>query len=80
MKFWTIWTLPACTLGEKLRRTRDWAANMFGSKLPQRVKYFVTMQEVVKATSYEKVGGDTDIMAIPLCEVLRNLETPKSRS
>lgn len=73
MRFWTIWTLPACTIREKLRRTRDWAAQRVGSFLPQRVRYFVTLREIARATRESK-----NIPATPLEDVLRNLVAPRN--
>lgn len=45
----------------------------FGDRLPQRVKYWVAMGEIAKATRTSK-----DVPATPLDEVLKNLETPKN--
>ena len=34
MRLTTIWTLPACTLREKLRRTGEWALIKIAHRLP----------------------------------------------
>ena len=75
MKFRTIWTLPASTLGEKLRRTHDWVAQEFGARLPVRVRYWVAMSALGKASIK---GNPVDVMT--LSEILRNLEKPKNLS
>lgn len=76
MKFWTIWTLPASTLRERLRRTRDWAAQKAAAALPKRVRYWSTMSDLVKATSSYK----GEMMGMPLDEVLRGIPTPRNLS
>lgn len=72
MRLRTIWTLPACTLTERLRRTRDWAAQEFGARLPVRVRYWVAMQAIGKATM-----TSPDVPATPLQDIIHNLEAPK---
>jgi hypothetical protein len=72
MRFTTIWTLPGLPLGERILRTRDWAAQKTGSYLPKRVCYWVTLHEIAKATR------DSDnVPATPLEEILKNLDRPK---
>ena len=75
MRFFTIWSIPAMTITERLRRTRDWAAMEFGARLPLRVRYWVTMSEIGRATM-----TSPNIPATPLDEVLKNLDHPKSLS
>lgn len=75
MRFWTIWTIPAMSIKERLKRTRDWAAMEFGARLPKRIRYWVTMKEIAHATRNSK-----NIPATPLDEVLRNLDAPRSMS
>lgn len=75
MRFRTIWTMPAMTLRERLRRTRDWAAMEVGARLPLRVRYWTAMQEIAHATRDSK-----NIPATPLDEVLRDLRHPKEMS
>lgn len=75
MKFWTIWTMPACTLTERLKRTRDWAAMEFGARLPLRVRYWITMLELGRATMQS-----ANVPATTLEEILKHIDTPKSMS
>jgi hypothetical protein len=75
MRFRTIWTLPAMTFRERLRRTRDWAAMKVAAALPLRVRYWTTILEVGHATIHSP-----NVPATPLDEVLRNLRTPKELS
>lgn len=75
MRFWTIWTIPACSLLERLQRTRDWAAMAVGARLPVRIRYWVTVLELGKATM-----KSPNVPATPLSDILRNLEAPKSVS
>jgi hypothetical protein len=41
MKLRTIWTMPACTLREKLRRTGEWALRKIAHHTPARLKYWI---------------------------------------
>lgn len=75
MRFWTIWTTPALSLMERIHRTRDWGFAEVALKLPVRLKYFVTLQQIGKATRTSK-----DIPATSLSDILRNLEAPKDLS
>lgn len=72
MHFSTIWT-SGYPLKEKIARTRDWAASEVGARLPLRVRYWVTLQMMGKATM-----TSPNVQATPLDEILRNLDTPKS--
>lgn len=73
MRFTTIWTLPSLPLGERILRTRDWAAQEVGRRLPVRVRYWVTLQEMAKAT----MNNDGPIMGTPMDDIIKNLERPK---
>ena len=75
MKLSTIWTLDDMSMTERLRRTWDWSFMALASKLPQRLKYHTTMQEVSKAVL--KLPDDTEVPAVPLDLVLQNLDAPK---
>lgn len=75
MRLRLIWTMPAMTMTERFRRTRDWAALAVASKLPLRLRYWVTLQEIGRATMKSE-----NVPATPLDEVLRGLATPKSLS
>lgn len=44
MRFMTIWTLPGCTLANRLKLTTDWAAQAAANALPARVKYWAFLQ------------------------------------
>lgn len=68
----SIWTMPAMTLAERLRRTRDWSAMAIGARLPLRIRYWVTLQEVGRATMTSK-----NVPATPLDEILQKLDHPK---
>jgi hypothetical protein len=74
MKFWTIWTLPACTIREKLRRTRDWAAMKIGRKLPLRIRYWVTIQEISRSSA---VDPTTNVMGMSITDILEKLDKPR---
>lgn len=56
---------------ERLRRTRDWAAMTLGAKLPLRIRYWVTMQEIGHATA-----KSPNVPATSLDEILRGMRTP----
>ena len=71
MRFWTIWTLPAMSTGERLRRTRDWAAMTIASHLPLRIRYWVTMQEIGKATM-----TSPDVPATKLDWIMEHMDRP----
>jgi hypothetical protein len=72
MHFLAIWTMPATALSERLRRTRDWAANLVVSMLPLRIRYWTTLREIGKA-----VADSENVPATPLNEILSSLEIPK---
>ena len=75
MRLRTIWSMPAMTLAERLRRTREWAAMEVAAHLPLRVKYWATMQGIGKATI-----NSPDVPATTLADILRNLPAPKNMS
>lgn len=72
MRFWTIWRCPGLPLNERILRTRDWAAGEIGARLPLRIRYWVTLQEMGKATMHSK-----NVPATTLEEILVNLDRPK---
>jgi len=72
MKFWTIWTMPAMSLAERLRRTRDCAAMGVARHLPLRIRYWVTLQEIGHATMKSK-----NVPASTVEEILPALRSPK---
>jgi hypothetical protein len=73
MRFWTIWTIPAMTIAERLRRTRDWAALTIASHIPVRIKYWATVQQMVEASFVDpnKVVPEMDLEYI-----MRNMPQP----
>lgn len=75
MRFKTIWTMPSMRLRERLIHTRDWAAQEIGARLPVRVRYWVAMQEIGKATMDSPNVLDTNLSTI-----IKNLETPRNLS
>jgi hypothetical protein len=76
MKFSTIWTMPAMSTMERLRRTRDWAAMEIAAHLPLRVRYWATILEIAKVTT-QKLPNE-EVPAISLDQILTNLDAPKS--
>lgn len=74
MRLSTIWSIPAMTMAERMRRTRDWGFQEVAARLPVRLKYFVTMQALARATS--KLPN-ANVPAIPLDDILKNLDEPK---
>lgn len=75
MRFRTIWSIHAMTFAERLRRTRDWATQKVAARLPLRLRFWVTMQEIGRATM-----DSPNIPATSLDEILRKLETPVNLS
>lgn len=71
MRLKTIWTMPAMDFTEKLRRTRDWGAQEIAARLPLRIRYWVTLQEIGRATA-----DSPHIPATPLDDILKRLESP----
>lgn len=72
MRLTTILFMPSLSLRERFIRLRDWAAREFGARLPLRVRYWVTLQEVGRATM-----KSPNVPATPLGDVLQGLESPK---
>lgn len=48
MRLTTIWTLPAMSLRERMRRTAEWAAIKVAWVLPRRVLYWAAVRAAVK--------------------------------
>lgn len=66
MKLTTIWTIPAMTLAERLRRTADWAAFTLAARLPKRVRYWAFIQVGGKAIEPHEIVPEvkfTDVLA-----------------
>lgn len=69
MRLKLIWTIPSMSTMERLRRTREWATMELARRLPRRLRYWVTMMEIAKATR-----TSSDIPATPLDDILMNLQ------
>jgi hypothetical protein len=69
VKLKTIWTMPAMAFKERINRTKEWAALAVAVMLPKRVRYWVTVSEIAKATI-----DSPNIPATPLEEIMRALE------
>ena len=59
MRLKTIWTLPAMTLRERFRRTREWAAMEVAWKLPDRVLYWAAVRAAVRVEPNTDPSGVT---------------------
>lgn len=59
MRLNTIWTLPAMSLTERARRTRDLVAMTIASKLPVRVRYWAFVLASLDAMGNEVPSGQT---------------------
>lgn len=73
MRLRTIWTLRSMSTMERLRRTREWATMEIASRLPKNIKYWVTIQELAKASR----DHEGHVMGTPLEEILQKLDGPK---
>ncbi|MDQ5862438.1 MAG: hypothetical protein M3536_09270 [Actinomycetota bacterium] len=62
MKLTTIWTIPACSLGERLRRTVDLAAMTAARLLPARVRYWTFIQVGSKAMAPNDIVPEVRFM------------------
>jgi hypothetical protein len=69
MKLTTIWTIPACSLAERLRRTVDLAAMTAATKLPARVRYWTFIQVGSKAMDKNAIVPEVLFM-----DLLKNAE------
>jgi hypothetical protein len=72
MRLKTIWTIPGMKTAERLHRTLEWSAQVAASRLPLRVRYWATIQEIGKATR-----DSENVPATRLDEILYNLDYPK---
>lgn len=57
MKLRTIWTMPAMSLRERLRRTADAADLAIAARLPKRVRYWAFVLAALDATDNEVPHG-----------------------
>lgn len=74
MKLKTIWTLPSMQLMERCRRTYDLGFQTLAGHLPQRLTYWVTMQQISRATLADPTKP---VMSVTVEEVMKALPTPK---
>lgn len=75
MKLRTIWTTPALTFAERLRRSRDSVALSIAHHLPVRIQYWTAMYMIGQATK-----KSVNVPATPCDEILKNLPSPKVMS
>ena len=63
MKLATTWTLPAMTLTERLRRTKEWAAMKVAGMIPAHIKYWAAVQQIAAASTVDpnKVVPEMDL-------------------
>lgn len=72
MRLRTIWTIPAMTFRERLRRTADWCDSTIAFHLPKRVKYWAVIYVGSHVTTQENAELAPD--GITLLEVLERAE------
>ena len=75
MKISTVWSTTNMELKERLVRTRDELCNRIGFFIPLRVRYFVTINMLCKATIFSD-----NVPATTLEYILEHLEAPKNIS
>ena len=68
MRFFTIWSIPSMPIRERLNRTLDWLFITLSMWLPKKLRYWVTMLEIGKATA-----DSPNVPATTLDTILRNL-------
>ena len=74
VKLSTILFLHGMSFSERLHRLRDWFAMKVARHLiPKRIRYWVTLMEIAKATTNEP-----NIPATTVDQVLKHLETPRN--
>lgn len=79
MRFGTIWTLAGATFGEKMRRSREWLAQVIAIRLPQRIRYWVTIQNMSLVASMSPHDKQHP-MSITVEDVLTRMPKPKERA
>lgn len=72
MRFRTIWTVPAMTLRERLRRTADWCDSTIAYHLPKRVKYWAVVHVGAHVTT--QVDPNLIVPDVTLLDVLELAE------
>lgn len=70
MKFWTIWTLPACTLRERVNKTtQEWLPQKIAAALPAKVRYWAFIQSSVEAI--DKMPSTTVVGDVRVLDALK---------
>lgn len=72
MRLRTIWTIPAMTFRERLRRTADWCDSTIAYHLPKRVKYWAVVHVGAHVTT--QVDPNVIVPDVRLMEVLELAE------
>lgn len=62
MRLTTIWTLPAMSLAERVRRTLDVIDMNVAAHLPKRVKYWAFIQSGSSAMTPDEIVGSQSYM------------------
>lgn len=62
MKLTTIWTMPAMSFAERVRRTLDALDMKVAARLPKRVKYWAFIQSGSSAMTSDEVVGSQSYM------------------
>jgi hypothetical protein len=57
VKLTTIWTMPAMSLRERMRRSADWADLTIAARLPKRVRYWAFVLAALDAAKPEMPSG-----------------------
>ena len=64
MRLTAIWTLPACTLREKIRRTLDWADQQIARRLPNRWRFHTFVQLGAAAIKNDETVPDVTYLTV----------------
>ncbi|WP_407316664.1 hypothetical protein UQW22_09960 [Isoptericola halotolerans] len=64
MRLATIWTIPAMTFGERIRRTVDLTAQAAAARLPKRVRYWAFVQVGGAAITADAVVTEQSFMDV----------------
>jgi len=55
MRLWTIWTMPAMSLRERLNRTGEWAVIKIAHRLPRRLAYWSFIDTGVRYMKHDEI-------------------------
>jgi hypothetical protein len=72
VKLTTIWTMPAMTLRERLRRTADAADIAIAARLPKRVRYWAVVLVGAKVTT--TTLRDREVPGVLFMEILEHAD------